>query len=697
MKARSSLLLPHLTFGLRMGLAFVFAAWFVCSGLVSVVHAQDLREVHVDALGNDASPGTAAEPFRSLERALKAAAGRPNGDGTIHLNAGTHRMKKIGVIEGKHSGPDRGNLTIWGEKGTVLSGFLPVLAEAVSVPDAETLARLSQEARAHVRVIDLSRIADGNPGELSRRGFNAVEIEKIAPWLLYSGRERLTLAQWPDVGTARPEAVVERGPTRDGEGGPDFYKRGGTFRFRHARMSAWVAEKDLWLEGVLCQDWVWSFNRIAGIDVAKSEFRLAYGEVDGIRMEEWMHPWFRITNALCEISKPGEYHLDLTGKRIVFWPPAAKEKGTNNMRLLGGEPPLLLVREASGISIEGVEFEGSRGHLLQAESVNGFVVSRCGFQDAAGYGAVVDGQSITFRDCRFEELGAGGILLKGGDEVELKSSEHLVEHCSFQRLSWWNKVFRPAIMLEGAGHIVRGCLFEGLPHVAIEVKGNNFIIERNLFRRTCLDFRDMGAVYFNLGENPLRRGTVVRDNVFMDIGRQGGRRSAVYIDNGTNGVLVQGNLFDGIGGEDGDWTVMIHGGDHNIIEANGFRDCTLPLQMSFFLNTWGKDMYPGIRKNWEKILSSPDARVRTAAYPELKDFLATDRITPGNNIFRNNRFADTGRQKKAFAVEGGPEDRLQVSGNEEDPLGAASARPVWSEVVKTSGPRAMGSNSTVKP
>jgi hypothetical protein len=641
--------------------------------------------VHVDARGNDASPGTAAEPFRTLERALEAAAARPQGDGTIRMNAGRHRIGATIVINAQHGGPGRGKLAIRGEEGTVLSGFLPVPGEAFSEPDTETLTRLPEEARSKTRVIDLSKLGEGDPGEFSRRGFNASGMEKIAPWLLYSGGQRLPLAEWPDAGTARPEAVIDRGPTRDGAGAPDFYKRGGAFRFRHPRMLEWAAEKDLWLEGVLCQDWVWTFNRIAGIDTAKSEVRLAYGEVDGIRMEEWMHPWFRITNALCEITRPGEYHLDTAGKRMVFWPLA---QGNDDIRVLAGEPPLLLVRKAADLSIEGVAFEGSRGHLLQAEGANGLVVSRCGFHDAAGYGAVVEGQAVTFRDCYFRDLGAGGILLKGGDDVELKSSGHLVEHCSFRRLSWWNKVFRPAVMLEGAGHVVRGCLFEDLPHLAIEVKGNDFTIERNLFGRTCQDFRDMGAVYFNLGENPLRRGTAVRDNVFTDIGRQGGRRSAVYIDNGTNGVLVQGNLFDRIGGEDGDWTVMIHGGDHNIVEGNGFRDCVLPLHMNFFFNTWGKEMYPGIRKDWEKMLSAPEAGPRIAAYPELKDFLATDRLTPGNNIFRDNIFTRTARQKAPFTVAGGPADRLKVSGNREDDDPAApNSRQVWVEVVKSSGPR----------
>lgn len=653
---------------------------------------------HVDAMGNDASPGTAVEPFRSLARALEAAARRPPGPGTIRLRAGIYRIGETIPITAEHSGPTIGRLTIEGQPGTVLGGFLPVPAGAWSRPDPETLARLPEGARPHALALDLAMVGQGSPGEFSRRGFNAVEREKIAPWLLYAGERRLTLAQWPDDGTARPEAVIERGPTRDGEGSAQFYDHGGAFRFRHPRLSQWAAEKDLWLEGVLCQDWVWSFNRIDSIDPSTGAVRLAFGEVDGIRMEEWMHPWFRVVNALCEISRPGEYHLDAGAGRIIAWPSEPAEVWQENARLLRAEPPLVHIRGAADLIFAGLIFEGSRGHLLQADDTRDLAIDRCSFRHAAGYGAVLDGMRIAIRDCQFEDLGAGGLILSGGNEVKLENSGHRVEYCDFRRLAWWNRVFRPAIMLGGVGHHVHGCRFEDLPHMAIEVKGNNFIIEENLFRRVCTGFRDMGAIYLNLGENPLRRGTIVRANVFTDIGRQGGRRSAVYIDNGTNGVLVRDNLFDGIGGEAGDWTVMVHGGDHNTIEGNWFIDCPLPFHMNFFFNTWGKEMYPRVRESWEKQLSAPEAAARLAAYPELKDFLTTDRVTPGHNVFRNNRFRGREGDTPAFTVSGGPSERLQSSGNEEDHSPSLPPQAgIWDKVLRSSGPRDMGSKSTVTP
>ena len=653
---------------------------------------------HVDAMGNDASPGTAVEPFRSLERALEAASSRPPGPGVIRLRAGLYRIGAAIVITEKHAGPAIGTLMIEGEEETVLSGFLPVPQGAWSRPGDSDLARVPAEAKPHVLELDLALVGAGKPGEFSRRGFNAVEIEKIAPWLLYTGERRLTLAQWPDDGTARPEAVLDRGPTRDGEGAGEFYNRGGAFRFRHPRLHAWKEEPDLWLEGVLCQDWVWSFNRIAAIHPSTGEMRLAYGEVDGIRMESWMHPWFRVVNALSEISRPGEYHLDVQSGRMIVWPPGPGEEWREQARLLRAEPPLLSARRTAGLGIRHVTFEGSRGHLLQADGVEDFLLERCRFRHAAGYGATIDGKRAVLRDCQFEDLGAGGVILTGGNEETLENSGHRVEHCGFRRLAWWNKVFRPALLLGGVGHHVQGCRFEDLPHMAIEVKGNNFTIEENLFRRTCTGFRDMGAVYMNLGENPLRRGTIVRKNVFTDIGREGGRRSAVYIDNGTNGVLVQGNLFDGIGGEEGDWTVMVHGGDHNVIESNHFIDCPLPFHMNFFFNTWGKEMYPRVREGWEKQLSSPEAAARLAAYPETRDFLSTDRLTPAHNILRDNRIRSRRENPVIFTVSGGPVERLTAERNEVDRSpDLPPAAGVWERVLQTSGPRDMGSNSTTKP
>ena len=46
-------------------------------------------EFHVSPTGDDATPGTAGQPFATLERARRAAR-EATGDVVVHLRAGTH-------------------------------------------------------------------------------------------------------------------------------------------------------------------------------------------------------------------------------------------------------------------------------------------------------------------------------------------------------------------------------------------------------------------------------------------------------------------------------------------------------------------------------------------------------------------------------------------------------------------------------
>ncbi len=616
---------------------------------------------HVSPLGNDAEDGSDVAPFRTLKRALRAAAQRPPGPAIIRMGTGCHREGETVLIDGRHAGDAMGSLTIEGAPGTVLSGFHPLPPDAWTKPDPATMEMLPPSARADVVVMDFNLAGLGKPGTLSRRGFGVSKQEQLAPTLLFAGEQRMTLSRWPDQGTAKPEAVLDAGPSSsDGEA---FFNRGGKLSFRHPRLSVWSQEKDLWLDGVLSQDWVWTFNRVNAINPAEGAISLAFGEVNGIKVEKWNHPWFILTNALSEITMPGEYHLDAAKSQLSFWPPASTPDWRASARMLGRQGPLVRVEDAKGLTLRGITLEGTRGGLFVANNTRDLTIATCQFRHASGDGASLAGKDIVVRDCYFEGLGGSGIVLTGGDEHTLEPSGHLVEHCSFRDLAWWNRVYRPGILLEGVGHEVKNCLFEDLPHMAIEVKGNNFEINGNHFRRISTGFRDMGAIYLNLGENPLRRGTLIHRNVFAGIGQQGGQRCAVYLDNATNGVTVKENLFDGIGGETGDSTILIHGGDHNLIEGNLFNDCTLPCKVSFFFATWGKDLLPEVREKWKSVLTAPEAATRLAAYPELVGFLDGDRLTPANNIIRDNTVASPAPAPTIALVEGGPTEKVAMTGN----------------------------------
>jgi len=615
--------------------------------------------------GDDHGAGTPAAPLRSLAEALRRVAARPPGPAEIVLKPGRYTIAETCRIGAEHASAGRGTLVIRGEQGAVLSGFREVPSAAWKRPDEAVRARLRPEARDYVLSLSLADIGGGDTGRLSRRGFNVPEKTETPPALLFVNGRAMPLASWPDKGTLKPGKIIDAGPTRDGEGKDDFYRRGGTFEVDSDRLAAWAQEKDLWVDGVFGNDWEWSLNRVHAVDTVKRTLTLEWGEVSGLLDKEWLKPHFRVVNALSEISVPGEVWYDYAGRRLLFYPPDADGFRKSVTCLTWTPVPLIRADGADGVKIEGVALAGARGALMEIHDSRRVALERISFGDNGGDGLVADGSALSLRDCRFDGCGGRGALLVGGDETSLIPSAQVVEHCVFSHNSWWSRVFQPSLELRGVGQIVRDCTFEDLPHLAVELKGNDFVIERNLFRRISTEFRDMGAVYLNLGENPLRRGTVVKDNFFDDIRGPDGKRCAVYLDNATMGVSVEGNLFRNVGRNPGDWAVMVHGGGHNKVRGNVFLDCPCPCEVAFLFATWARDWLPGYQKKWETALGSPDAAARLKAYPEIKGFATEDHVHPPGIVFEGNVTLHSGAapQNDGLRVEGGTLENVHAAGN----------------------------------
>jgi len=616
--------------------------------------------------GNDRAIGNAAAPLATLAEALRRAARRTDGDSDILLKAGTYPMLATAEINATHASASMGVLTVHGEDGAVLSGFRSVPASAWKKLDTATNNLLRPEVKGQVIQAALSAVGPGDAGHLSRRGFNVAEVRQTPPALLFVNGAPLPLASWPDVGAAPPGMILATGPTRDGADSKNFYKKGGSFIFNNARMTNWAKEKNLWVDGTFGYDWEWSFNGIKTINRFLQSITLTDGEVSGLLNLSYLHPGFRVVNAVSEISLPGEYCLDSTKKRIVILPPAAGDGWKNTATMTWSAVPLLTVNGAQGVNLTNLTLEGARDGLMVIKgSAHDVALQSVNLRRNGGDGLVADGAHITLTDCTIEDCGGYGVKLTGGTPATLAPSNHSVTRCVFQRNAWWSHVFDASLELDGVGHQVTDCQFLDLPHMAIEVKGNDFLIENNLFRRTCRDFRDMGAIYFNLGEDPLERGTVVTGNFFDDIGGAGGNRSAVYLDNATMGVTVQGNLFRHIGATADDWTVMVHGGGHNKVANNVYLDCPLPNEVAFMFATWAVDQLPAYEQEWTAALTASDAAFRINTYPDLATFSTEDHVHPPGISVADNLVFYSGIAPTygALRVEGGTAVNAGDSGN----------------------------------
>ncbi len=617
--------------------------------------------LHVSPDGKPNAPGTPERPLGSITAALQLAA--ETGTREIVIHRGTYVVRQSLKLDSRLNG-----LTLAAAPGerAVISGFSYLPPESWRPGQCPRV--LDRAARQALLGCDLAKAGISSVGEPSRRGFDAddrFDPRPLPPCRLYFGSDPLTLARYPNVGLVHIESVVDPGPTR--ADGPAFWESGGRFVLADDRPSRWGTASSVWIDGILSENWAWSYNRVRSYVPATRTMAVAHGEVYGIKREEWIHDGFFFEDLPEELDRPGEYWIDRATGKAWLWPPDgfAKSRGA---RLSTAENPLLVIDNAANITLRGLFFEGSRTDGVQIRAAESCTVEDCEVRACSGHGMVADGHALKILRFQCHDVGGCGLRLNGGDSATLTSSESLVEDSLFFNVADYDRAYRPAIWLGGVGHTVRRCEFGAAPHMAMVLDGNDFIVEGCDFHDSCQRFGDVASIYLAYPEHPERRGHVIRNNRFHDIGDgTGASRGAVYADNAASGLTVTGNVFERVGKRDNlDFAVMIHGGGHVRVEGNTFIDCPMPLRVVWWLNASGKDELPALREAWKKSLASPAGAAAIARYPELAGFAAEDPVFPPGNTFKNNTFHSPGvplGSPTGCSIAEGPPDRVEVGNN----------------------------------
>ena len=107
--------------------------------------------------------------------------------------------------------------------------------------------------------------------------------------------------------------------------------------------------------------------------------------------------------------------------------------------------------------------------------------------------------------CDIYETGDGGIALTGGDRKTLTPGGLLADNNHIHHYSRWNRIYQPAIALNGVGNRATHNLIHDAPHMAIVFGGNDTRIEFNEIHSVCYESNDAGAIY--AGRNWTMRGT----------------------------------------------------------------------------------------------------------------------------------------------------------------------------------------------
>ena len=621
---------------------------------------------HVAANGNDqwsgkpATPKDGDGPFATLDKARDeirklVKAGLPKGGVTVVVGEGTHELAKPFTLKGAEDSGTADAPIVYraapGAKvvltgGCTVKGFKPVADQAI-------LARLDESARGHVLKADLKAagLTDFGGGPLAGK-----QAE------LFCDDVPMTIARWPNEGFVKIVDVAGGQPidVRGAKG-----DKSGKFIYDGDRPTRWAEDKDAWLHGYWFWDWADSRQRVEAIDRAARTITLAppqhsYGYRKGQR--------YYAMNLLSELNSPGEWYLDRASGMLYFWPPLAVASIEKAKVVLSVCPTLVSLTGVSHVTFRGLALEVCR---LTAVTVSGGTEVRfagCTIRNTGAWAiAMSGGTKHAVVGCDIYQTGEGGIQLSGGDRKTLTPAGHVVENNHIHAFGRVVRTYRPAVGVDGVGQRVAHNLIHDGPHNAIQLMGNDHLIEFNEIHSVCYETGDVGAFY--TGRDWTVRGNVIRHNYFHHIhgpGQYGAM--SVYLDDAVGGFTVFGNVFYKAGR-----AAFIGGGRDNLVENNVFVDCTPSVNVDARGLGWMRDHVQTGGTLPTRLKAVPYQQPPwSERYPQLVNILDDQPGAPkGNVVVRNISIGG-----KWANIEKAAEPLVKLENNlvDKDPLFVDAAR-----------------------
>lgn len=558
-----------------------------------------------------------------LERARDAIRKKGSPD-TVVLRPGDYLMDRTFELTAADPAGStykaQGNVRLIG--GVRIRDWKPVREQAV-------LDRLPANARPHVVVA-----AVANLGDFSARGFS--RDHKPAHSELFVNGRRMTVARWPNEGFTRIADVADTNP-QDDEHGRFIGRLPYGFRYEGDRPGTWKPDPNRWTHGYWTWDWADSYERIASLDPAtKTIITAAPHGLYGFRKNQRYY----FLNVLEELDAPGEYYLDVAGGKVYLYPPASLRGAEVFLSKL--DKPVIALKNASRIRVEGVTVEGSRDSGILIEGGDGVTVANCKVRNVGTTGVLIEGgKNHAVERTEISYTGDSAIEVSGGDRKTLTAANHRVEDCDLHHMGEWVRTYNPAVKIAGVGIRAAHNHIHDAPHAGILMTGNDHTIEFNNIHHLALETGDVGAVY--IGRDYTERGTVIRNNYIHELGGFGLGSMAVYLDDCASGITVYGNIFYKL-----KYAAFIGGGRDNKVENNVFVETNPAVHVDARCidkrPVWHNMTYKTMKPRVEEMrITEPPYSTR---YPETLKVLPylekTDGVPPEGNVIRRNLFQGVG-------------------------------------------------------
>ncbi len=420
--------------------------------------------------------------------------------------------------------------------------------------------------------------------------------------------ERMVLARWPNFDAKDPlyggwaflddipHAVIEQ----------HQWKQEAYLKPQDVR--TWAHPEDVELDIFAQYGW-WNFiEPVKSIDPTTRKLTLAK------KCSYDLHPHnrFHFQNALEELDAPGEWYLDPRTGTLYAWPAEAKCE----VRLVTLDSFIKLNPDAKNISIERLSFTGCNATAVTMTKTANCRVAGCTFVnigDFSGSAIGISGGSDNAaigNDISY--TGSNGISLSGGDRITLTACNNKAHNNHIHHIGVFNKN-ACGVGATGTGITISHNLIHDGPRMAVQMGGNNIIVEYNHMHHVMLETQDGGAIYTGGRDWISSRGSAWRYNRIHDIIGVGQESDGLhhpwftfglYPDDNTGGVDMIGNLVYRC-----DWTpIHMHNSRDCIVENNIFA---LGNKFQFDLHGWTKDQHywidhgPTMIKGWESVKDQP--------------------------------------------------------------------------------------------
>ena len=585
--------------------------------------------------GSDENSGTRERPFASLCRTrdavrdLKSRQGLPRGGVTVFVRGGTYATRQTLELTGADSGTADAPIVY-----RAVAGETPVFTGGVrlkgfhAIADAATLDRLPAEGRDKVLQLNLREKGITDYGTIMPRGYG-FSAYPTNPWVdLYVDGRSMQLARWPNEGTVSV-GKVHRARFR----GEDSNEPG-EFEYDGDRPKRWTAADDVWMFGAWGHLWAGRYVRVAAIDPERrrvsTEHRSSYGYREG-------QPYSYL-NLLEELDRPGEWYLDRKTGVLYLYPPAGVTNPVAQFPI--HDKPFVAMRDVSHVIVRGLTFELGRteGAVITGGSAN--LLAACTFRQLGTNGVVIQGGTgHGVLGCDIHTVGAGGLRVAGGDRKTLSPGGHFVENCHVYDFSRVDRVYTPAVHMDGVGNRIAHNLFHDSPHHGMRVEGYEHAIEYNEIHSVVYEFDDQAGI--DMFGNPAYRGNVIRFNFWHHIGsgHNVAGQAGIRLDDFISAVHVYGNVFyRSAGGRFGG--VQIHGGKDNVVDNNLFIDCRYALSFSPWGNTrWLERL---ARDSTKSAVSRGGVDITAPPHSTRYPDLAHVTENPDRNFIQRNLAVDCG-------------------------------------------------------